>query len=87
MKSTISKMKNTLEGIKSRLEEAGDQISDIWRTRLKKHPDRATKQKKTHTHTHNDSLKELQDNPKCNNNHIIGIPEGEEKEEGIEKSV
>ena len=29
-------------------------------------------------------LRELQDNMKCNNIHIIGIPEGEEEEQGIE---
>ena len=31
-----------------------------------------------------DSLKELQDNMKCNNIYIIGILEGKEKEQGIE---
>ena len=31
------------------------------------------------------SLRELQDNMKHNNIRIIGIPEGEEKEQGIEK--
>ena len=29
-------------------------------------------------------LREMQDNIKCNNIHIIGIPEGEEEEQGIE---
>ena len=32
-----------------------------------------------------DSLRELQDNMKCNNIHIMGIPEGEEEEQEIEK--
>ena len=31
-----------------------------------------------------DSLRELQGNKKCNNIRIIGIPEREEKEQGIE---
>ena len=31
-----------------------------------------------------DSLRELQDNMKCNNIQIIGIPKGEPKEQGIE---
>ena len=31
-----------------------------------------------------EGLKELLDNMKCNNIHIIGIPEGEEIEQGIE---
>ena len=29
-------------------------------------------------------LREMQDNMKCNNIRIIGIPEGEEEEQGIE---
>ena len=29
-------------------------------------------------------LREIQDSMKCNNIHIIGIPEGEEEEQGIE---
>ena len=33
---------------------------------------------------HEDSLRELKDNMKCNNIRITGIPEGEEKEHGIE---
>ena len=32
-----------------------------------------------------EGLRVMQDNMKCNNIHIIGIPEGEEEEQGIEK--
>ena len=32
-----------------------------------------------------ESLRELWDNVKCINNHIIGVPEGEEREKGTEK--
>ena len=32
-----------------------------------------------------DSLRDLWDNIKCNNIHIIGVPEGEEREKGPEK--
>ena len=32
-----------------------------------------------------DSLRDLWDNIKCNNVHIIGVPEGEESEKGPEK--
>ena len=32
-----------------------------------------------------DSLRDLQDNVKCTNIHIIGVPEGEEREKGPEK--
>ena len=31
-----------------------------------------------------EGLREMQDNKKCNNIHKIGIPEGEEEEQGIE---
>ena len=31
-----------------------------------------------------EGLREMQDNRKCNNIHIIGIPEEEEEEQGIE---
>ena len=31
-----------------------------------------------------EGLREIQDNMKCNNNHILGIPEGEVEEQGIE---
>ena len=32
-----------------------------------------------------DSLRELWDNVKCTNNHVIGVPEGEQREKGPEK--
>ena len=32
-----------------------------------------------------DSLRDLWDNIECNNIHIIGVPEGEEREKGPEK--
>ena len=34
--------------------------------------------------TNEESLRELWDNMKCNNIHIIGVPEGEEREKGTE---
>ena len=35
--------------------------------------------------TNEESLRELWDNIKCTNIHIIGVPEGEEREKGTEK--
>jgi len=35
--------------------------------------------------TNEESLRELWDNVKHNNNHIIGVPEGEEREKETEK--
>ena len=34
-----------------------------------------------------DSLRELWDNAKCTIIHIIGVPEGEEREKGTEKKI
>ena len=46
MKNAISKIKNTLKGINSRLDEAEDQISHLEDKVGKKHPIRAAKKKK-----------------------------------------
>ena len=48
----------------------------------KKHPERARKEKRLRKNE--EVLKELQDNMKHNNIRTIGIPEGEEEEQGIE---
>ena len=76
--NTITEMKNTLEGINSRMTEAEERLSDL--------EDRmvaftATEQNKEERMQRNeDSLRDLWDNIKCDNIHIIGIPEGEERE-------
>ena len=82
MKNMISEIKNTLEGMTSRLDEAVDQIDE-----LEDKVERNTQVEqlhKTRLKKYKDSLRELQDNMKHNNIQIIGIPEGEEKEQGIE---
>ena len=56
--------------------------SASWRIRQKKLPESARKGKETQKDE--EGLKELQDSMKCNNIQIIGIPEGEEEERGIE---
>ena len=70
-------MNNTVEGIKSRLDEAEDKISELKDKIEKNTPERARKGKKT-----KEVLRELQDSMKSI--HIIGIPAGEEEEQGIE---
>ena len=82
MKNTISELKNTVEGIKSRLHEAEDRIS-----RLEDKVEKNTKneqEKEKRLRKNEEGLREMQDNVKRNNIHIIGIPEGEEEEQGIE---
>lgn len=67
-------MKNTLEGINSRLDDTEHQISEL--------EDRVveiTKAKQIQKNKNGDSLREFWDNIKYTNIYIIGVPEGEEK--------
>ena len=78
----ISELKNIVEGIKSRLDEAEDQIS-----KLEEKVERNTQkqqEKEKGLRKNEEELREMQDTMKCNNIHIIGIPGGEEEEQGIE---
>ena len=73
-------MKNTLEGINSRITEAEEWISDL-EDRMVEFT--VTEQNKEKTMKRNeDSLRDLWDNIKRNNIRIIGVPEGEEREKG-----
>ena len=82
MKNTISEIENTLGGITDRLDEAEDWISE-----LEDKVERNIQIEELHEKrlkTYEDSLRELQDNMKHNNIHVMVIPEREEKEQGIE---
>ena len=83
MNNTITEMKNTLEGISSRITEAEERISDLEDrmvefTAVKQNQEKRMKRNE-------DSLRDLWDNIKHNNISIIGVPEGEEREKGREK--
>ena len=83
MNNIISEIPNTQEGITSRLDEPEDRISE-----LEDKVERNTQLEHLHIKKlkkYEDCLRELQGNMKRNNIQIIGIPEGEEKEQGIEK--
>ena len=82
MKHTISELKNTVEGIKSRLDEAEDWISELQGKVEISTQNEHEKEKRLRKNE--EGLKEIQDKMKCNNICIIGIPEGEEEEKGIE---
>ena len=82
MKNTISELKNTVEGIKSRLNEAKDQIRELG-DKVEKNTQKE-QEKEKRLRKNEEGLREMQDKMKCNNIHIIGIPEGEEEEQGIE---
>ena len=71
-------MNNTLEGIRSRITEAEEQINDLEDRMLEI---TAAEQKiEKRVKICEDSLRDLWDNIKCTNIHIIGVPEGEERE-------
>ena len=81
-KNTISELNNTGEGIKSRLDEAEDQISELEDKVEKNTQNEQDKEKRIRKNE--EGTREMQDNMKRNNIRIIGIPEGEEEEQGIE---
>ena len=83
MNNTITEMKNTLEGITSRITEAEEQISDLEDRMAEFTAVEQNKEKRMKRNE--DSLRDLWDNIKCNNIHIIGVPEGEEREKGPKK--
>ena len=83
MNNTITEMKNTLEGINSRITEAEERISDLEDRMVELTAAELNKEKRMKRNE--DSLRDLWDNNKCNNIHIIGVPEGEEREKGPKK--
>ena len=83
MSNTITEMKTTLEGINSRITEAEERISDLEHRMVEFTAAEQNKEKRMKRNE--DSLRDLWDNNKCNNIHIIGVPEGEETEKGPEK--
>ena len=83
MNNKITEMKNALEGTNNRITEAEERISNL-EDRMVEFT--AKEQKKDKRMNRNeDSLRDLWDNIKHYNIHIIGVPEGEEREKGPEK--
>ena len=83
MNNKINEIKNSVEGINSRITEAEEQISDLEDeiveiTTTEQNKERRMKRIE-------DSLRDFWDNIKCTNIWIIGVPEEEEKKKGTEK--
>ena len=81
MNNKISEIKNTLEWITNRRDKAEDGISELEDkveniTQIQQERKRLRKNKEV--------MRELQDNKKHNNIHIIGLPQGEREEQGTE---
>ena len=81
-------IKNNLQGKNSSVDKA-EIKSIIWNIRNQKQPIRTTRRKKNpppkkrERERDEDTVSSLQDNFKCTNTHIIGVLEGEEKEQEI----
>ena len=84
MNNTITEMKNTLEGINSRITKAEERISDL-EDRMVEFTAVEQKKKKQRMRRNEDSLRDLWDNIKHTNIHIIGVQEGEKREKGPKK--
>ena len=81
MKDTLIEIKNNLQGINSRVDEAENQISNLKYMEAK---NTQSEQQEKRIQKNEDSVRSLWDNFKCTNIHIIGVPKGEEKEQEIE---
>ena len=83
MNNTTNEMKNSLEGINSRITEAEEWVSDLEDKMVEITTAEQNKEKRMKRTE--DSLRDLWDNIKCTNIQIIGVPGEEEKKKGTEK--
>ena len=82
MNDTINEIKNSLEGINSRITEAEERISDLEDRMVEFTAVEQNKEKRMKTNEH--GQRDLWDSIKSNNIPIIGVPEEEEKKKGTE---
>ena len=83
MNNAINEIKNTLEATNSRMTEAEDRISEL-KDRMVEINQSERKQEKW-IKRNEDNLRDFQDNVKCPNIRIIGVPEEEDKKKDYEK--
>ena len=81
--NAISEIKNTLEATNSRITEAEDRISELEDRMVEINESDRIKEKRIKRNE--DNLRDLQDNIKCYNIRIIGVPEEEDKKKDHEK--
>ena len=79
----MNEIKNTLDGINSRITEAEERVSDLEDKIVE--ITTADQNKEKRMKRTEDSLRDLWDNIKCTNIQIIWVPEEEEKKKGTEK--
>ena len=80
MKGILMEM-NNVQRINSRLDEAKNQISDLEHKEAKNN--QSEQQEEKRIQKSKDSISSLRDSFKYSNIHIIGVPEGEKKEQEI----
>ena len=80
MNNTVIEMKNTLEGINSRITEAEERISDLEDKMVEVMEVIATEQNKEKMKRNEECLRDLWDNIRRTNILIIGVPDGKERE-------
>ena len=83
MNNTINEIKNSIEGINSRITEAEEQISDLEDKIAEITTTEQNKEKRMKIIEN--ILRDLWDNVKHTNIRIIGLPKEEEKKKGTEK--
>ena len=83
MKDTLIEIKNNLQG-NNRVDKAENQINDLEHKEAKNNQSEQQEEKRIQKNK-DSSVSSLWDNFERSNIHIIGLPEGEEKEQGIGK--
>ena len=83
MNNTVNEIKNSLEGTNSRITEAEEWISDLEDKIVEITASGQNKEKRMKRNE--DSLRDLWDNIKRNNIHIIGVPEGEKERKYLKR--
>ena len=84
MNNSITEIKSTLEGIKSRITEAEERIEEVEDKMVERNEAERKNEKKWSLEKRND-IRDIWNNVKCPNIQIIGVPEEEDKNKGHEK--
>ena len=83
MNNAITKIKNTLEGTNSRITEAEESISEVEDRMVEIYEVERKKRIKRNKY----NLRDIWDNVKCPNIHIIGVSEDEDEKKGHENTL
>ena len=83
MNNAINEIRHTLEATNSRIMEAEDRIGEIQDRMVEINESERKKEK--WIKRNKDNFRDLQDNMKCPNIQIIGVPEEEEKRKTMKK--